>query len=498
MVAVFAAGMLVVSAVSQSNAPASEPVAIDATAGGTPFPHYWEQMFGSGRAILSLRDGYRRDLRTVKQATGFTYVRFHGIFMDEVGLYDVDAASKPVYNFSYIDQIYDGLLENGVKPYVELSFMPKKQAPDPPTLHFFWYHQVISPPKDYAIWDAMIDAFTRHLVERYGIDEVSQWYFEVWNEPNIDFWDGDPKLATYLKFYDHTARAVKNVDARLRVGGPSTARTAWAPEFLAYCKQHHLPVDFVSTHVYGTDKPQDVFGTDTPVAQDRFVCKAVSRVHDQIKASAYPEVPLIISEFNADWDTHTNVTDSAYMGPWMATTISQCDGLTKMMSYWSFSDVFEEQGVVKKPFYGGYGLMAVDNIPKPALNAFAMLHQLGDVRLKSDADSTLVTRRKDGTLVVALWNYAPPTDGPLTGATKSFTLQLTHAGTHATILRLDAAHGDVNAADAAMGRPDFPSRKQIAELQQAGRAAPPELQTIQQGRLTLTVPPQGLVVVEIQ
>jgi len=483
---------------AQAAAAPSEEVSIDGRGDGTPFPHYWEQMFGSGRAILSLRDGYRRDIRTVKQATGFTYIRFHGIFLDEAGLFDVDGAGKPVYNFSYIDQIYDGLLENGVKPYVELSFMPKKQAPDPPTLHFFWYHEIISPPKDYAMWDAMIDAFTRHLVERYGIDEVSQWYFEVWNEPNIDFWDGNPKLETYLELYDHTAHAVKKVDARLRVGGPSTARAAWTPEFLAYCKQHHVPVDFLSTHVYGTDRPQDVFLNDTPVPQDRFVCQAVRKVHDQIKASAYPEIPLIISEFNADWDTHTNVTDSSYMGAWLATTISQCDGMTKMMSYWSFSDVFEEQGVVKKPFYGGYGLMAEDNIPKPALNAFAMLHQLGDVRLPSAADSTLVTRRKDGAVVVAVWNYAAPSDAAAKGPARSFTLKFAHAGSHATVRRLDAQHGDVNAAYAAMGQPDFPSRKQIAELQEAGRPAKPESMTLNHGKLTLTVPAQGLVVIEVK
>ncbi|HEY0306617.1 MAG TPA: glycosyl hydrolase family 39 [Acidobacteriaceae bacterium] len=471
---------------------------IDASAKGTAFPHYWEQMFGSGRAILSLREGYRKDLRTVKQATGFTYVRFHAIFHDEAGFFDLDANGKPIYNFSYVDQIYDGLLENGVKPFVELSFMPQKMASDPKMLHTFWYKQNISPPKDYAMWDAMIEAFTRHLVERYGIDEVSQWYFEVWNEPNIDFWGGDPKLEAYLKLYDHTARDVKRVDGRLRVGGPATARVEWTPEFLAYCKQHDVPVDFLSTHVYGNDSSQDVFGTKEVIPQDRMVFRAVSKVHEQIKASPYPQMPLIMSEYNATYLTQPEVTDSTFMGPWLANTIRQCDGLTAMMSYWSFSDVFEEQGVVKTPFYGGYGLIAENNIPKPALNAFAMLHELGETRLHVDSDSALVTRRKDGAIVAALWNYAPPSAEPVTGASKSFVLKLAGAGKHARITRLDATHGNVNPAFAAMGKPANPSQAQIIALREAGKPAAAEVRTLEKnGELKIDVPSQGLVVVEI-
>jgi xylan 1,4-beta-xylosidase len=477
---------------------ASIELTIDAKTAGTPFPHFWEQMFGSGRAILSLRDGYRQDLRTVKQATNFKYVRFHAIFHDETGFFDVDSAGKPVYNFSYIDQIYDGLLDNGVKPFVELSFMPQKLASDPKMLHSFWYKQNISPPNDYAVWDGMIQAFVQHLVDRYGIAEVSQWYFEVWNEPNIDFWGGTPKLETYLKLYDHTARDVKQVDRRLRVGGPATARTDWATEFLAYCKLHATPVDFLSTHVYGNDTSHDIFGTEEAVPQDKMVCRAVRKVHDQIAASDYPAMPLIMSEFNATWMTQTQVTDSTFMGPWLADTIRQCDGLTEMMSYWSFSDVFEEQGVVKTPFYGGYGLVAEDGIPKPALNAFAMLHQLGEERLPSSSDSALITRRKDGTVVVALWNYGPPTTGPVGGKGVVFRLKLNGASSHVRLWRVDAAHGDVNPAFAAMGRPSNPTREQILELRKAGAMAPAESVVVKHGEVSVEVPTQGLAVVEIK
>src|ERR1700748_235115 len=181
--------LLLVAAVSSvsidGNAQIAESIVIDTRSPTTPLAHFWEQTFGSGRAILSLREGYRNDLRSVKQITNFDSVRFHGIFMDEVGLYDPDrktqnpglaaqaANDASVYNFSYIDQIYDGLLANVVRPFVELSFMPKKMASDPDALHAFWYKQNVSPPKDYKLWDGMITAFAQHLVERYGINEVS-------------------------------------------------------------------------------------------------------------------------------------------------------------------------------------------------------------------------------------------------------------------------------------------------------------------------------------
>ena len=206
---------------------APEMVSIDAHAQTTPFPHFWEEMFGSGRAILTLRESYREDLRAVKKVADFRYVRFHAILHDEVGVYNEDEHGNPVYNFSYVDQIYDGLLKNGVKPFVEISFMPKKLAFNPDALHPFWYKQNVSPPKSMELWDELMTHFAQHLVDRYGIDEVSTWYFEIWNEPNIDFWNGIPRQKSYFELYAHTARDLKSVSPRLRVGGPATAAAAW-------------------------------------------------------------------------------------------------------------------------------------------------------------------------------------------------------------------------------------------------------------------------------
>ena len=470
-------------------------ITVDSSAPSHPFPHFWEQMFGSGRAVLTLRDSYRQDLRQVKKITDFEYVRFHATFHDEVGLYDEDPQGQPVYNFSYVDEIYDGLLANNVRPFVELSFMPEKLA-SKEILQAFWYKPNVAPPKDWNKWDELIKQFTGHLVARYGIDEVSRWYFEVWNEPNLDFWGGDPRQQTYWELYDHTARAIKAVSPRLRVGGPATAQAAWADAFLRHCSENHVPADFVSTHVYANDKSQDVFGTNEDIPRNQMVCRAVKKVHDQIKASPMPNLPLIWSEFNASYMNEPAVTDSSYMGPWMADTIRQCDGLVDIMSYWTFSDVFEEQGVVKTPFYGGYGLIAEDGIPKPAFNAFKLLHKLGTERIELNSDSALLTRRKDGSLVLAAWNYALP-EQP--GTPKTIALQFKDAKLkRALISRADPEHGDVHSLYEKLGAPPFPTHEQIDQLKKAAELPAPEAQTLKNGEIRLSLPSYGLAVVEVK
>ena len=478
-----------------TSTPANEVVRVDLSAPTTPFPHFWEQMFGSGRANLTLRDSYRRDLDWTREITALKYVRFHAIFHDENGVYDEDAQGNPVYNFSYVDQIYDGLLAHGVKPFVELGFMPKKLAANP-VLHAFWYKPSPAPPKDYSKWDALITAFVQHLVERYGLDEVAQWYFEVWNEPNIDFWSGEPKQATYFELYDHTARAVKAVNPRLRIGGPATAQAAWAEPFIQHVAQNNVPADFFSTHVYANDRSEDVFATHETIGRDQMVCRAVKKVHNQIKASARPSLPLIWSEYNASYKNEPEITDQVFMAPWLADTIRQCDGLVDIMSYWTFSDVFEEQGVVKTPFYGGFGIIAAGGLPKPAFNAFKVLHWLGEQRLAVDSNMALATL-KAGSPVLAAWNLVLP---GATGAAKTVTFQFSGlSGQHiAMIHRVDSMHGSLLDAYAQMGSPKYPTRSQIVTLQRAAALPEPERRQIADNQLTLELPAQSLIVVEVK
>ena len=345
-------------------------------------------------------------------------------------------------------------------------------------------------------------------MSRYGIEEVSTWRFEVWNEPNIDFWVGKPKQSTYFELYDHTARAIKSVSPRLQVGGPSTAQAAWVAPFLAHCKQSNIPVDFVSTHVYANDRAEDVFGTHEQIPRDEMVYRSVKKVHDEIAASPYPKLPLIFSEYNASYANEPNVTDSPYMGPWLANNIRLCDGLTESMAYWDFSDVFEEQGVVRTPFYGGFGLMAADDIPKATLNIFTLLHKLGDRRIAVDSTSALATVTLN-TLTLALWNYAPPTGtgakytmptGPA-GPEKVFDIDIKNVSPMATveIWRVDDNHSNVLKAFDAMGRPPGDlTQDQIKQLRAAGAMSPPEHLHLRGGKLHITVPAHGLALVVVR
>jgi xylan 1,4-beta-xylosidase len=493
--ALFSLGLLSPLGTQSAESVPSEHVTIDAQAATTPFPHFWDQIFGSGRAILSLRESYREDLSAVKQVTDFRYDRMHAILHDEVGVYNEDEHGNPVYNFAYVDQIYDGLLKNGVKPFVEISFMPKKLAFNPDALHPFWYKQNVSPPKSMARWDGLMTAFAQHLVDRYGIDEVSTWYFEVWNEPNIDFWNGVPRLESYFELYDHTARALKAVNPRIRIGGPATAAAAWIPEFLAHTAANHVPVDFVSSHGYADDTVENLFGTHENIPEDDRVCRAVEKVRGQIDASATPKLPLFWTEWNVIG--RDDARDTTFVGPALAHTVAQCDGSVTGMSFWTFSDVFEEGGPIAKPFSGQFGLRAKGGIDKPSYYAFDLLHQLGDKRIASDSKDMIVTKTAKGGLAIAAWNLVDPGEhGP------SHTLELSFKGVApnaaVTVQRVDATHGNVLPKYAAMGSPLDPTEAQVETLNKETALGTPAQMRLQGGKLTLELGQNALLLIEVQ
>jgi xylan 1,4-beta-xylosidase len=476
-----------------ATAPAQETIQIDAQAPTTPFPHFWEQMFGSGRAILTLRDSYREDLRAVKRVTDFKYVRFHAILHDEVGVYNEDEHGNPVYNFAYVDQIYDGLLKNGIRPVVEISFMPKKLAFNPDALHPFWYKPNVSPPKSLEAWDALMTHLAQHLVERYGIDEVSRWYFEVWNEPNIDFWDGIPRKGSYFELYAHTARALKAVSPRLRVGGPATAAASWVTEFLQYDAANHVPIDFVSSHGYADDTVENLFHTSEQIPMDDRVCRAIAKVHAEIKASATPGLPLLWTEWNVQGMDQSR--DTTFVGPALANTIRQCDGNVTYMSFWTFSDVFEEGGPIPKPFEGNFGLRAKGGINKPSYYGFALLHQLGDHRLANPSQDAIVTSGEGG-LAIAVWNLVDPGQH---GEAKTVELifQAVPAQAHVTLQRADTEHGNVLPLYRAMGEPLDPTPAQVEKLNAETALPPPEQTHLAGGKLELHLEPNALVLIKV-
>ncbi len=471
-----------------------ETVTIDAQATGKPFPHFWEQMFGSGRAILTLRESYREDLRAVKKVADFRYVRFHAILHDEVGVYNEDEHGNPVYNFAYVDQIYDGLLKNGVRPFVEISFMPKKLAFNADALHPFWYKQNVSPPKSLERWDDLMKHFAQHLVDRYGIDEVSRWYFEVWNEPNIDFWGGIPRDRSYFELYAHTARDLKGVSSRIRVGGPSTAAIAWITDFLKFTADNHVPVDFVSTHAYADDTTLDLFGKNEDIPMDEREFKALTKVRGEINASSQPDLPLFLTEWNVQGMKESR--DTTFVGPALANTIRQCDGLVNMMSFWTFSDVFEEGGPIAKPFIGEFGLRAKGGINKPSYYAYGLLHELGDQRIASESKNVIVTKTAQGDLAIAAWNLVDPDQS---GTARNLTLTFNNLPNtaHVTLQSVDDEHGNVLPHYKKQGSPVDPTPEQVEQLNRETGLPDPEEKGLNGGKLELRLAPNQLVLIEV-
>jgi xylan 1,4-beta-xylosidase len=475
-------------------------IVIDATASTTPFPHFWEHMFGSCHASVTLGEDWRNDLRMLKEIVDVKYVRFHGIFERSVGIYDrEDQDGNLILNFTRVDLIYDGLLRNGVRPFVELGFMPEELA-GAKTIHPFWYHPVVAPPRDPQKWYQLIFLFAQHLVDRYGLAEVSNWYFEVWNEPNLNFWAGAPQEATYYDLYDLTARALRAVSPLLRVGGPATAQAAWVDRFIQHCDENDVPLDFVSTHIYPNDTALNVFGKEEKIPQSEMVARAVRKVYNQVKASARPDLPIIWSEYNAGFD---RILDTPYVGPWLANNIRQCSGgLVTEMSYWTFTDAFfEEEGVFRSPFSNGFGLIATGGIPKASFYAFEILRLLGDQQLALSHPSALATvRSADHSVVTAIWNYTPPNE---TGSTKTFDIQLKGARQtrYARIRLVDEDHGSPLKQWEAMGSPSFPSLQQQTKLRLGAEQSLAEGLTVVQKdptNLSLELKPNALVVVEYE
>jgi len=473
-----------------------EEIIIDPQGACTPFPHFWEHMFGSCHASVTLCEDWRNDLRALRKIVDVQYVRFHGIFEHQVGIYaGQDSAGNLLLNFTRIDLIYDGLRQIGVFPFVELSFMPEELA-ERPSPHPFWYHPNVAPPRDPRQWHQLIFQFAQHLVQRYGIDDVANWYFEVWNEPNLNFWTGTPLQETYFALYDITAGALKGVSPRLRVGGPATAQAAWVDRFIQHCVEKNTPVDFVSTHIYPNDTAQNVFGKAEDIPRSEMVARAVRKVYEQVQASARPRLPIIWSEYNAGFD---GLLDTPFVGAWLANNIRLCaGGLVTEMSYWTFTDAFfEEGGVFDNVFRSGFGLIATGGIPKAAFNAFKILHYLGDQQLAIDSTSVLLTKRSnDNSLVLATWNYTAPGQQ---GHSKAVNIRVLGADDDvqpAKIFLVDDDHGSPLKLWESMGSPAFPSLQQQAALRTAAELPLPQTVKIANRQLSLSLQPNALAVIE--
>lgn len=500
-----------VTARTAATIPAST-IVVDARAPTTPRDRMAQLSIGSDFPGTLIRDDSLAQLRTVQKELRFRYIRFHNIFADQLGTYK-EVGGKPVYDWRRIDYLYDQLLGMGLKPFVELGFTPDAMKQSNQTL-FYWKGNTSHPQPEK--WTALVDAFTRHLLARYGAREVRSWYFEFWNEPNLDgFWEKADKPA-YLDYYARTARTIKAIDPELRVGGPSTAGADWVPEFLSYADEHEVPVDFVTTHTYGVEGgflDEKGQGDNKLSRNPEAIVADVRKVRDQIEASRHPGLPLIFTEWSTSYNPRDPIHDD-YMGAaYVLSKLRRTEGLAEGMSYWTFSDLFEEPGPQNMPFDGGFGLMTPQGVRKATWFAYKYLADLGDRELPTGNAQSIATL-KGNTVQLLAWRHALPEQPtsnrpffrqvrpPAPAAPLALRVSGLKPGAYrVSVRRTGFRHNDAYTRYLEMGRPATLSAAQLATLQ-AATADLPEISTLRvkaDGRAALDLPmrAQDVVMVEL-
>ena len=503
------------SAPPQAVAPvAARSVTVDLNAPSRPRNQMALHSVGADYPGVTGREDALAQLATVRDELGFEYIRFHAIFHDDMGVYR-EMDGRPVYDFTRIDRLYDRFLEMGIRPFIELGFTPHEMRTSDQTL-FYWQGNTSHP--DPEKWEGLIDAFVRHLIDRYGAEEVRRWYFEFWNEPNLDgFWENADQAA-YFDHYALTVRTIKAIDSALRVGGPSTAGAAWVPEFLAYARANDLPVDFITTHTYGVEGGfLDEFGNDDNrlLATPDSIIADVRNVRAQIETSHLPGLPLFFTEWSASYSPRDPVHDSHISASFILTKTRQAEGLAQNMSYWAFSDLFEEPGPQTLPFEGGFGLINPQGVRKPAWFAYKYLNALGEQELEGGDEQTIITRDERGVQVLT-WTYEPPRDQNISN--RPYFRQVRPSppapplvlrfrgmapGEHAVaVRRVGFRHNDAYTAWLEMGLPQTLDEDQVAQLH-ALTADQPEVMPMTigadgEGSLTLPMDVHDVVLVEIE
>jgi xylan 1,4-beta-xylosidase len=416
--------------------------------------------------------------RMVKAELGVGFVRAHAILDDSLGVYR-DGPDGPVHDFSRVGEVMDRLSATGLRPIVELSFTPRDLASDRDAT-VFGYAGNISPPRDLTLWSALVRDLTAFLVARYGLDEVRTWAFEVWNEANLGlFWSGSQ--SEYFALYDASVRAVRSVDAGLRVGGPATAAAAWIDDLLQHCETNDVPIDFLSTHTYGLP-PLDLRPIAARYGRD--------------------DLPLWWTEWGVSPRHGAPINDSPWAAPLVARGMRSAAGRVDALAYWVASDHFVELGEAATLFHGGFGLLTVGNLRKPRYWALAMLERLLDdevaCRATGDGAGSLVevwpTRDDTGRLAIAVWNgtldHHRGTGDP--ALDRQVRLSIDGLGAEAYELRhhrVDAQHSNIVTTWQTLASPDWPDAAGWERLHASDRLEtlePPRTVRPEAGRLELT------------
>lgn len=485
-----------------------ESITVDTAGEGEHFNHHFRRCVGTGRVDLALHESYMNALSICQEEIGFEMIRGHGILSDQAGAYqprkisgtkDVPDMDPPLHNFTRVCRIIDNWLSAGIEPFIELGFMPSELGSGPHTV--FWWKSNVTPPSDWARWENLVSDLVRTLIKRYGKDRVVRWPFEVWNEPDVDFWmpDGD-KQEAYFELYRHTAAAVKRVDGDLRVGGPTTcpASPEWVLDHVNYCVDNGIPIDFASTHLYMISHRKtegEFFQSDLYPLADRLA--QAKKIRGYLADSKKPDIPLHITEWNTSYSPLDLMHETTMNAAYVAWVIAHMDSIFDSYSYWTFCDVFEENGVSSAPFHGGFGLVTEDGIRKPTFFAFQFASELGG-KVLHRSDTSFVTQTEDGRVAALLYNPCLD-EGTAEPVTVAVTVAVPWKDAVAVVREVNDEVGTGYLVWKALGRPRYPSESQMDAIAQAQYprqtvySVRPELD----GELTVevVVPPNGIALV---
>lgn len=491
-------------------------IELKASAGapGRPLKHFWNFCVGAGRANEGLRADWQEQLRFAVKECGFKYIRFHGLYHDDMFVYR-EENGRAIYNFQYVDILFDKLLEIGIKPFVEFGFCPKDLASEIGTV--FWWKGNGAPPKDFTKWSDLVCRTAQNWIARYGVDEVRTWYFEVWNEPNLSpFFRGTK--SQYFELYETTVRVLKEIDPQFRVGGPATSNfvpderfdgetedkschkvvtqakdidkldwhPVWVGQFLEFCQKKKLPVDFVSVHPYPTDWALD---EHTPGEFKRSTREVGATPRDLalikkiIAESPFPHAEIHCTE----WSSSSSPRDFTHDFLQAATYVvkANLDGIESVdsLSYWTFTDIFEESGAGDAIFHGGFGMINLQGIVKPTFHAYRFLNLLGDELIGRFPAG--VVARCGKTKKISLLAFHYPTEMKQTvpasfgsrdqacetlalGKSEMLNVELTDLkpGSKIIVETLDKQNGNALAVWESLGKPDNISREEAKLLRE--------------------------------
>ena len=462
---------------------APRQITLDVSHARKALDRFYDLSVGSDFPGTLIRSDSQAQLKTAVDELGFRYLRFHAIFHDVLATVRTENG-KTFYDWTKIDELYDDLLKRHIKPFVELGFTPNAIKTSENKI-FYWQGNTSHPVP--SAWKDLVENFIRHLEQRYGEAEVRSWFFEVWNEPNLSgFWEGADQKA-YFELYDLTSNTIKAIDPNLRVGGPSTAGVAWVPEFLEHAAQSGTAVDFVTTHAYGVDGgfldengKEDTKLSPSPDA----IVDDVRKVRRQISASKFPSLPLYFTEWSTSYTPRDLVHDSYISAPYILSKLKATQGLVQGMSYWTYTDLFEEPGPPPTPFHGGFGLLNREGIRKPAFFAYKYLHALQGIELPVRDSQTLAAIDNQG-IAAVIWNFQQPQQkvsnrpfySRLVPATPVPSLRVSVSHLSPGEYRLKVCRTGFRANDAYsayidMGAPESLSQEQVEQLRTLTRDLP--------------------------